>query len=525
MAFREVSMFEVKEVLRRWLAGEKIKAISRQTGISRNTVKAYLNEATGLGLRPSPEARVTDEVFSQLMAFIKTPTERLHGQSWDSCIQHHDFIRRHLEEEVMLTKIGRLLERQNAGIPYATLHRYATKMLGFGQRKATLPVADCEPGSELQLDTGWMLPLEPDVFGRRRRFRAWIFTSVFSRHRFVYPCFEETTASAIEACEAAWAFFGGVFSVVIPDNTKAIVNTANPLMPIFNETFLEYSQSRGFTLDAARSKKPKDKARVERAVQTVREDCFRGEKLRSLDDCRARALVWCHEYGMRRHRVTQRLPLEAFEQDEKPKLKPAPTDSYDVPVFASPKVAVDQHASVAKALYSLPLKYRGKTLKARADRNTVRFYDNGQLVQTHERQPVGGRSTLAAHFPEEAFIYAQRDTAFLKRKASERGKNIGEFVQVLLSSPQPWTRMRQCFAVLSLAKKYGDARVEEACRIALGQKMHEYRRLERMVKQAATYSEPSQSTNVIPFSRFLRPAQQYAMPTVRRGNSENGEEK
>ena len=40
-------------------------------------------------------------------------------------------------------------------------------------------------------------------------FRAWIFTAVRSRYRFVYPTFEETTARAIEACEAAWAFFGG----------------------------------------------------------------------------------------------------------------------------------------------------------------------------------------------------------------------------------------------------------------------------------------------------------------------------
>jgi hypothetical protein len=29
-----------------------------------------------------------------------------------------------------------------------------------------------------------------------------------------YPTFEETTARAIEACEAAWAFFGGIFKVL-----------------------------------------------------------------------------------------------------------------------------------------------------------------------------------------------------------------------------------------------------------------------------------------------------------------------
>jgi hypothetical protein len=51
------------------------------------------------------------------------------------------------------------------------------------------------------------------------------------RQRFVYPTFDETTARAIEACEAAWEFFGGIFTVLIPDNTKAIVMIADPLTP------------------------------------------------------------------------------------------------------------------------------------------------------------------------------------------------------------------------------------------------------------------------------------------------------
>jgi hypothetical protein len=61
--------------------------------------------------------------------------------------------------------------------------------LGFGRTAPTVPVADCGPGEELQLDTGWMTLLEPDLFGKRRRFRAWIFTAVLSRHRFVHPVF------------------------------------------------------------------------------------------------------------------------------------------------------------------------------------------------------------------------------------------------------------------------------------------------------------------------------------------------
>jgi hypothetical protein len=72
-------------------------------------------------------------------------------------------------------------------VPYSTLHRFAVQELGFGRKAATVPVADGEPGHELQVDTGWVLSLEPDDTGVRRRKKAFIFTPNVSRYRFVYP--------------------------------------------------------------------------------------------------------------------------------------------------------------------------------------------------------------------------------------------------------------------------------------------------------------------------------------------------
>ena len=68
-----------------------------------------------------------------------------------------------------------------------------------------------------------MMSLEPDERGRRRRLRAWILSPALSLYRFDHPCLVETTASAIEGCEAAWEFYGGVFWTLVPDNTKVIV--------------------------------------------------------------------------------------------------------------------------------------------------------------------------------------------------------------------------------------------------------------------------------------------------------------
>jgi transposase len=130
-----------------------------------------------------------------------------------------------------------------------------------------------------------------------------------SRYRFVYPVEKENTASAIAACEAAWTFYGGVFRVLIPDNTKAIVATPDPLKPVLATAFREYSQARGFVVDPARVRSPQDKGRVENAVKSVRGDCFGGENLVDVESARKHARWWCEEeYGATKHRTTRRFP-------------------------------------------------------------------------------------------------------------------------------------------------------------------------------------------------------------------------
>jgi transposase len=515
MGFREVTMVEIKEVLRRWLGGTGRKKIARQLGPSRNTVRHYIEvaESCGLKVQDGVEA-LTDERLAEILTRLKATPEREHGDAWSSCEEQREFIRKKLEKDLRLSKIRKLLARRGVIVPYATLHRFAVAELDFGRGAPTIPVADGEPGQEVQLDTGWMTLLEPDEHGRRRRFRAWIFTAVCSRHRFVYPTFRETTVDAIEACEEAWAFFGGVFHVLIPDNTKAIVQRADPLDAMINAAFLEYSQARGFVIDAARAKHPKDKGRVERAVQPTRDDCFAGEQLRSIEDARRRARQWClAEYGLRRHTRTRRLPLEHFAAEEQAKLLPAPTTPYEVPLWCDPKVHPDQHAQVAYAIYSLPRELRGRRLRARADRTTVRFYHKGLLVKTHPRQPPGGRSTDPADFPAEQLAYAQRDVAFLERQARTHGAAVAAVAQKILAGPLPWTRMRRVYALLGLCRRYGDARVEETCARALAADLLDVRRIERMLKLAAPPPTPAGGApHVIPLCRYLRPPEQYTLP-------------
>ncbi len=269
MAFREVAMVEVKEVLRRWLAGDKKKRIAVQLGLDPKTVRRYCDAAESAGLRPLSADGLTDGKFAEIIAALQPTVVRAHGDAWQRCIEERREIEEQLGRGVRLSKLRRLLLRRGVDIPYSTLHRFAVIELGFGRRAATVRVEDGAPGEEVQLDTGWMPHLEPGEDGRRRRFRAWIFTPSVSRYRFVYPCFEETTATAIEACEAAWAFYGGVFAVVIPDNTKAIVHTADALAPRLVATFLEYAQARGFNVDPTRVRSPRDKGYASYCTSSV----------------------------------------------------------------------------------------------------------------------------------------------------------------------------------------------------------------------------------------------------------------
>lgn len=522
MAFREVTVIEVKEVIRQWLAGVGKKRIAARVGLDPKTVRRYVRAAEACGLAVAAGAAVlTDETLAAVVAELSGASPREHGEAWHACVAQRPFLEQKLKDGVRLSKVRRLLLRQGIAVPYSTLHRFVAVELGFGRRAATLPVVDGKPGEELQVDTGWMTLLEPDGSGRRRRFRAWIFTPSVSRYRFVWPCFHETTQEAIAACEAAWEFYGGVFRVLVPDNTKAIVTRADPLEPLFSQTFLEYAQARGFVIDPTRVRKAKDKARVERSVRDVRDDCYGGERLRDIEDARRRALVWCvEEYGARSHSSTSRLPREHFETEEKSSLLPAPSEPYDVPLWAEPKVARDHFAQVAAALYSLPTRFIGKHLRARADSQLVRFYDGATLVKTHPRQRRGGKSIDPSDFPEDRRPYAMRDVRWLKEQAREHGDAVGRYAERLLDSPLPWTRMRAVRALLGLCRRYGDELVQSACTRALEVDMLSVHRLERMLRTAAPAVE-ERLAKVVPIARYLRPQSTYALP--RRNPNQEGQ--
>jgi hypothetical protein len=197
-----------------------------------------------------------------------------------------------------------------------------------------------------------------------------------------------------------------------------------------------------------------------------------------------------------------------------------PTEPFDVPVWAEhAKVHPDHHVEVARALYSVPTIYRGKEVRVRADKTTVKIYFGTDLVKLHPRKPPGGRSTDTDDYPVGKATYALRSVDGLVAKARAKGAHVGIYAERLLGGPLPWTRMRQAYALLRLCDKYGDGRVEAVCQSALAFDVVDVVRITRMLKTAATLTSPAQVggkvVQLVP-PRFARPEQHFETRTFKK---------
>ena len=497
-------MIEIREMLRLWLQGRGLREVARLSGTDRKTVRRYVERAQSCGVdRDEGVEQLTDELLAAVIAGVRRSRPNGKSDVWETLAGQSEQIKEWLDQGLTLTKIHILLARRGVTVSYRTLNRYATTELGFGKRRTTVRVADCEPGAEVQIDFG-RLGLLTDVEGRRRVVKGLIFTAVYSRHMFVFPTYRETLNDVIAGFEAAWVFFDGVFAVAIPDNMKAIVERANATDPRLNDSFREYAEFRGFVVDPARVRSPQDKPRVERCVPYARSNFFAGEQFRDLQDCRERAQRWCRETaGMRIHGTTRLRPAEVFATDEHPKLTPLSDTVFDVPTWVNPKVAPDRHVQISRALYSIPGDLVGQRLSARVDSQTVKLYFRGELIKVHPKVGPGRRQTDPADLPSELTAYAMRDLNTLQRKALDHGAHVGAYAAAVLEHPLPWTKMRQVYRLLGLVRRHGADALDDACRRALDAEVIDVGVIDRMLTRGTTGQQLTLLPPPAP-SRFVR---------------------
>ena len=512
MAYRELGVIELREVWRRYSAGDGVRAIARGTGVDRKTVAKYVAAAVAVGLHrgaPSP----TDEQLAAFVSRLRAMPVGRPGELPARLARYQGQIQSWLADGLRLTKIHRRLREQGVGVPYSSLHRFAQRHCGFGTPAVTVRVADPPPGEAAEIDFG-LLGLWPDpAAGVRRRVYGLLVTLAFSRYAFVWIALRQDLVTVLAGLEAAWAFFQGVVRRVVVDNLKPVITRADRYAPQVDRVFLEYAQYRGFLVDPAVPRHATGKPKVERGIPYVREDFFRGEVFRDLDDMQARAVRWCRDLaGTRVHGTTRRVPRLVFETAEQPTLLPLAPVPFDRPTWAQCTVHPDHHIQFQRALYSVPTRYIGHEVDVRGDSRLVRIYLHSELIKVHPPQSSGGRSTDYTDYPAALTPYAMRAPDVCIRRATEVGPAVGQFVTVLLSGTFPWARLRQAQKLLRLAERYGAARVNAACARALAFDLVEVRRVETIVRIALEHEPPETARGtVVPLpARFARPPRSFA---------------
>jgi transposase len=520
MAYREVDMWEILEVLRRLHRKESNAAIGRATGRTRKTIRRYKRRARELGWEPGGE-RVPDEELAAAVAQSLRPVTEKEGLG---AIESRLMAQRTAITEwvspadgsrgLRLSKVHDLLARKGVKVPYSSLHRFAVSYCGFRERqRVTVRVAEVAPGELAEVDFGRLGLVYDAQTGRRRVAWALLVTLAHSRHQYVHVTFRQKVADLITGLEDAWEYFGGVPARVVIDNLKAAVEKADRYDPIFQRSFDEYAGYRGFIIDAAVVRHATGKPKVERNVQYLRESFFRAEQWIDLEHVRREALRWCTDVaGKRIHGTTRRQPLLVFTAVEKDALSPLRAARFDPPSWQLCKVHPDHHIQFDRAIYSLPTEYVGREIWVRADSKIVRAYDRGKLIRSYARLEPGGRYTDYEDYPKHLAPYAMRDPERMIREAHDVGHHAGRFMAELLGGTFPWAHLRQAQKLLRLVNKYGAERVEHACRRALSFDLVHVGRVENIVRQslecesgpASAGSKPKQ-LRLIP-ARFLRPA-------------------
>jgi len=265
-----------------------------------------------------------------------------------------------------------------------------------------------------------------------------------------------------------FAFFGGVPKVVVPDNLKSAVIKPDRHDPGLNRTYAEMAEHYGTAIVPARPYKPRDKAKVEVAVQVAQRwilACLRNRKFFSLAELNAAIRPLLDALNMRVMRGYDASRADLFATLDRPHLQPLPAQPYVFARWKRARVAPDYHVEFDRCWYSVPFGLIRELVDIRVSGNTVEVFHRAKRVASHARNP-GQHShvTLPDHMPSSHRRYAEWTPARVLTSAEKLGPSVAAFCQIVMDDrPHPEQGFRTCLGVLALAKSYDAVRLDAAC--------------------------------------------------------------
>ena len=175
---------------------------------------------------------------------------------------------------------------------------------------------------------------------------------------------------------------------------------------------------------------------------------------------------------------------EFFEAIDRPALMPLPSEPYQYAEWRRARVAPDYHVEVQGHFYSVPSRLIRQAVEVRATELTVEVFHHGTRVTSHARSPVKHRhTTIPEHMPSAHRRYAFWTPARLLAEADKIGPSTLALCEAIMrAKPHPEQGFRSCLGILSLARGYGPARLEAACRRGIGIGASSYRSIASILK-------------------------------------------
>lgn len=292
----------------------------------------------------------------------------------------------------------------------------------------------------------------------------------------------------LTALGQAFSYFGGVSEMVVPDNPRALIAHPDRYEPGLNRAALECARHYDTVMLPARPRKPQDKAKAEVAVQVVERWIMarlRHQQFFSLHALNQAIAKLLEDLNQRPFKKLDGCRREWFERLDQPVLRPLPQHPYEVVTFKRCKVNIDYHIEVNGGFYSVPSALARQSVDVRLSAHTVEVLHGNRRVASHLRlQRRGAYSTQSEHMP--ASHKAHRD--WTPQRLLDWGERIGPHVRQIVEhqlthKPHPEMGYRSCLGLLSLARHYGNERLEAAASRAVQLRALNSRTVRNLLKQ------------------------------------------
>jgi transposase len=499
MAQERLTMRKINEVLRlKWECGLSKRAIARSCSISHSTVGEYLRRAQEAGLSwPLPVDLGEDRLFELLfprpaqsgLRIIPTP---------DWSLIHTELRKKGVTLRLLWIEYREAHPDGYGYSQFCALYRQWARRLKPSMRLSH------KGGEKVFVDyAGQTMSVVDPNTGELHP--AHIFIGVLGASNYTYAEAHEsqTLPHWIGAHVRMFAFFGGVPEIVVPDNLKAGVKHPCRYEPDLNPTYQDLAQHYGTAVIPTRIGKPKDKAKVEVGVQVVERWILarlRNHTFFSLADLNQAIRQLLNELNTRPMEHLDRSRRELFEMLDRPALKTLPETPYEFAIWKKARVNIDYHIEFEKHYYSVPHTLIHQEVYVRATQASLEIFFKNRRVASHPRTDSPGRhTTLSEHMPPAHQKYLEWSPDRFMRWAQSIGPNTAQLVHVLLDSRQhPQQAYRSCLGLLSLGNRYGEQRLEAACRRALAAGIHSYKGVKNILAARLDQVEPEEPPILVP---------------------------